>query len=305
MKPILSKSALGVHPGKRPPAAVEIAPQGVLAASLPSGGQTPVFAWQALAEDVLLPGLNEPNIHDAEALAAALRSALSQTSPQTRNVTLILPDRAVRVFLLDFESLPPHHDEALSVLRFRLRKMVPFDVEQAGISYQILSQTKDETRVLAAVIPAPVRTEYEAATRAAGYEPGAVLPSGLAALAGIVTLESALVANLSTHTLTVMITNGNDLLLYRSVELPLDPAQHAPEVQRCIAVASAFFEDKLGARPSRVLYAGVLPLQEFSVWINNPELPVTELAKRPETGFVTTTSLLSTASVTGALAGTR
>jgi type IV pilus assembly protein PilM len=72
--------------------------------------------------------------------------------------------------------------EIYPVLRFRLRKMVPFDVEHAGLSYQVLVENKDECKVLAAVLPGPVLAEYEAVVRAAGYEPGAVLPSGLAAL---------------------------------------------------------------------------------------------------------------------------
>ena len=42
-----------------------------------------------------------------------------------------------------------------------------------------------ECRVLIAVLPGPILEEYEAAVRAAGFEPGAVLPSSLAALAAL------------------------------------------------------------------------------------------------------------------------
>ena len=94
------------------------------------------------------------------------------------------------------------------MLRFRLRKMVPFDVEHAGVSYQILSQNKIECRVLVAVLPGPILAEYEAAVRAAGYEPGAVLPSSLAALAALDTTEPVLAACLSGLSLTTSITNG-------------------------------------------------------------------------------------------------
>ena len=68
----------------------------------------------------------------------------------------------VRVFVLDFDSLPAKPAEAYSVLRFRLRKMVPFDVEHAGVSYQVLSENRTECKVLAAVIPGPMLAEYEA-----------------------------------------------------------------------------------------------------------------------------------------------
>ena len=83
------------------------------------------------------------------------------------------------------------------MVRFRLRKMVPFDVENAGIGYQVLAQNENECKVLAAILPGPILAEYEAAVRDAGYEPGAVLPSSLAALEAIDSMEAMLAANLS------------------------------------------------------------------------------------------------------------
>ncbi len=169
------------------------------------------------------PASANPICATPEAVANAIRSALGQVSPRSRSVTLVLPDTVVRVFVLDFDSLPPSLLKPLSVLRFRLRKMVPFDVEHAGLSYQVLSRSKTECKVLAAVLPGPILGEYEAAVRAAGYEPGAVLPSSLAALEAVDSMEAVLIANLSPAALTTSITNGQDLLLYRTLDLPEEP----------------------------------------------------------------------------------
>ncbi len=57
-------------------------------------------------------------------------------------MTVVLPDSVVRVFVLDFDSLPSKAAEVFPVLRFRLRKMVPFDVEHAGVSYQVLRKRR-------------------------------------------------------------------------------------------------------------------------------------------------------------------
>ena len=303
MNAILSKAKLGSQPGGRPPAAVEIAPQGVLAAALPAPWQPPVYAFQPLAAGALMPGIGEPNLRAPEAVAAAIRSTLGQVSPRTRAVTLVVPDTVVRVFVLDFDSLPGKAAEAYSVLRFRLRKMVPFDVEHAGLSYQVLVEKKIECKVLAAVLPGPVLAEYEGAVRAAGYEPGAVLPSSLAALEVIYSMEAALIANLSPQALTTCITNGQDLLLYRTLELPEDAAPRLDEVQRGIAVAAAYFEDKLGGRPQRLHYAGAGGAGEFARWLGDPDLTVVDLAPRPETGAVSSLGDASIAGVAGALAG--
>ena len=305
---------LGTETGGRPPAAVEVSPEGVLAAANPGLGQPPVYAFQALPAGAILPGIGEPNLRAPEAVAAAIRTTLGQVSPRTRSVTLVLPDTVVRVFVLDFDSLPGKAAEVYPVLRFRLRKMVPFEVEHAGLSYQILVEKKDECRVLAAVLPGPVLAEYEAVVRAAGYEPGAVLPSGLAALeAGEAreSMEAVLIANLTDLALTTSITNGQDLLLYRTLDLPDDPELRAQEIQRGIAVAAAYYEDKLGSRARRLYLShhfgsgGNAQLETFARWIDDPEMTVMELTQQPETGAATSLGGASIAGVAGALAGTR
>jgi type IV pilus assembly protein PilM len=303
VKSILNKANIVSRPGGRPPAAVELSPQGVLAAALPASGDAPVYAFVPLPYGALVPGIGEPNIRDPEVVSDAIRSAFNHVSPRTRSVTLVLPDTVVRVFMLDFDSLPSRAAEAVPVLRFRLRKMVPFDVEHAGISYQVLAQDAHEWKVLTAVLPGPILAEYEAAVRAAGYEPGAVLPSSLAALEAIDSMEAVLAANLSPLALTTSIANGSDLLLHRTLDLPEEPALRLSEIQRGIAVAAAYFEDKLQA-PARTLhYAGCYETSDFARWLDDPELTVVDLTPRPQTGAATALGHTSIAGAAGALAG--
>ena len=290
--------------------AVELSPQGVLAAASPGPGQLPVYAFEPLPDGAIVPGIGEQNLRAPEVVANAIRAALGQVSPRTRSVTLVLPDTVVRVFVLDFDALPAKAIEAIPVLRFRLRKMVPFEVEHAGVSYQVLVENKNECKVLAAVLPGPVLAEYEAAVREAGYEPGAVLPTSLAALGVIDSPEPVLAANLSAVALTTTITTGEDLLLYRTLDLPEEPGLRLKEVQRGVSVAAAYYEDKLGARPRLLYYAGIgaggnSTAEDFARWINDPEMTIMDLAPRPETGAATPLgNLVTLAGVTGALAGT-
>lgn len=300
----LSKAKLGAQSGGRPPAAIEIAPEGVLAGALPAMSQTPAYAFEPLAPGSLVPGIAEPNLRATDAVAAAIRAALAKVSPRTRAVTVVLPDTSVRVFVLDFDALSARPAEALPVLRFRLRRMVPFEVEHAGISYQILVEKKGEIKVLAGIVPGPILHEYEAAVRAAGYEPGAVLPSTLAALASRESMEAMLTASLSRAALTTSITNGQDLLLYRTLDLPENEEIRLSEVRRGIAVAAAYYEDKLQAKPTQLYYSGVGDAQHFGCWVGDPpELTVTDLAPRPDIGAATTLSAFGVAGVAGALAG--
>ena len=294
--------ATTTHSG-RPQTAVELAPEGALAATIPAPGETPVYAFAALAPGALVPGVGEANIRTRELVVEAIGTALDGVSPRTHAVTLVIPDTAVRVFVLDFDALPAKALEAVPVLRFRLRKMVPFDVEHAALSYQILIQNETSVKVLATVMPGSILAEYEEAVRAAGYEPGAVLPSSLASLASLDAMEPILAANLSGQALTTSITSGQDLYLFRTVDLPEDLAARRAEIQRSIAVAAAYYEDKLVARPRQLLYAGNDTAEQFARLVGDPELAVVDMV--PNTGLGATTALgpLSLAGISGALAG--
>jgi type IV pilus assembly protein PilM len=308
MASILSKAKPVSAPAGRPPAAVEITPEGVLAAARRTGSgtdETLAYAFAALPAGAVVPGIDEANLRAPEAVASAIRSVLDELAPRHRAVTLVLPDASVRVFVLDFDSLPAKADEALSVLRFRLRKMVPFDVEHGGVSYQILTQDKSECKVLTAVLPGPVLAEYEAAVRAAGYEPGAVLPSSLAAIETAGQMEAVLAVNLNGTGMTTLIANGQDLLLYRTLDLPLAPMARISEIQRGIAVAAAYYEDKLGAPPRKLYYTGNHDMHEFASWVAGAEIEVVELVSRPDSGMLTSLGRESIAGVAGALAGAR
>ena len=301
---ILDKITQQAAPGShRPPAAIELAPEGVLAAAIPSPGAAPVYAFAALPAGALVPSIAEVNLLAPQAVSAALKAALEQTGPRSRDITLVVPDAAVRVFVLDFDSLPAKASEALPVLRFRMRKVVPFDVEQSAVSYQVLSNGKHDVKVLAAIMPLSVLAEYESAVRAAGYEPGAVLPSGLAALAAIDVLEPALSAHLGSDSLTTVITSGQDLLLYRTIELPAEPEARHAELQRGVAVAAAYYEDRIAAPPSRLHYSGSADAHAFAQAISETGLHVEEITPAPASGLLTSAGPLGFAAVAGSLAG--
>ncbi len=287
----------------RPPAAVELSPEGILAAALPGKGDTAAVAFEPLAPGAIVPGTSGENIASPAAVAAAIRRALDEVAPRKRDVTLVVPDRAVRIFVLDFDALPAKQAEVISILRFRLRKMLPFDVEHAGVSYQLLSNEKSETRVLAAVVPGPVLAEYESAVRAAGYEPGAILPSSLAGLAALDSDGPVLAAFLEAGSMTTVIAQEQDVLLYRTLELPESVEAQLPEIQRDIAVALAYFEDRLGAHPRKLHYAGPLPAMEFGRAIRDSGLEVVDLTGREKASTLTALGTASLAGVTGALAG--
>jgi type IV pilus assembly protein PilM len=210
--------------GTRPRVACEIMPQGVVAArSADAASPLAAVARVELAEGAVAPSLKPGNIVDRVAVVAAIRSALEQVGERANardaNLTLVIPDPAVRVLLLDFEALPSREAEALPLVRFRLKKLLPFDADEAMVTYQTMSTNKGVVRVLAVAMPRDVLSEYETAMREAGFEPGSVLPSTLACLAAVDDAEAALLVNANPMGVTAAIVRGGVLLLHRSVDL--------------------------------------------------------------------------------------
>ena len=218
--------------GARPRVACEIAAQGIVAArSVEAVGPLSAVARVELAGGAVTPSLKPGNIADRVAVAEAVRRALEgigeRANSRDGNITLVVPDAAVRVLLLEFDTLPARESDALPIVRFRLKKLLPFDADDAMVSYQIMSTSKTIVRVLAVAIPRDVLSEYETAVREAGFEPGAVLPSTLAALAAIEDDSPVLLVNANKFGVTAAIVRGGILMLHRSVDLQ-EPAAGTP-----------------------------------------------------------------------------
>lgn len=207
-------------------------------------------------------GLTSPIFTEPEMVRTALRTAMDAVDSRASDWTVILPDACTRVLLLDFDTLPSKPSEILPLVRFRLRRMLPFDADQSAVSYQLLKPSSaagknDPVQVIAAAMPAEVREEIEVLVRSTEREPGILLPATLAALAALPESGSHLLVHTGLQSMTTAITRNGELLLYRRTEhSDIEPV----EMAEAVLVAAAYFEDTLH-----------LPLQE--VWVAGLETP--------------------------------
>jgi type IV pilus assembly protein PilM len=291
--------------GARPLVACEIRAEGVVAARAAKKHGEVVLSFSSLPDSAVAPGLKVPNLVDAKAVRSALESALGDINVRTGTVTLVVPDAAARVLMLDFDALPAKRSEALSVVRFRLRKMVPFDVETAAVSYQVMAEKVGQLNVLVTVMPGEVLAEYESAVRDAGYEPGAVLPSTLAAAAAVAGDEATLMVNRAGTSVTTAVTKGNEMLLHRSMDLPADPQAREEEMAQAVITALAWYEDTLARLPSTMYYAGPggASAASGSRWVAlvDPAPRLVDLGLAEPVSAITSMPAGLTAGVTGAL----
>jgi len=204
--------------GAKPRLACEISADRILAARISeSGGRVSTCAAHELSPGVVVPDLIENNLRERDAVRRVIQDTLSSIADRGRDVIAVLPDAAVRVVLLDFETLPTKRDEAEAVVRFRLKKSLPFDVEKARVSYHAQPSVTN-MKVVAAVALSSVVEDYEAAFRDAGYSPGVLLPSMLAALGAADAQRPTLVVKVDARTTSIAILDQEQLLLFRTLE---------------------------------------------------------------------------------------
>ncbi len=240
----------------RPRVACEISADRVAAARINEAGTNLEAATATtLPPGVLLPGLQQANIVDRGKLLPALRDLLAAVAGRSRDVCLVLPDATTRVMLLDFETLPDKKPDADAVVRFRLKKSLPFDIDQAAVSYE-RQGTASQIRVVAAVTPNTVLEEYEKLMRDAGYNPGTVLPSMLAALGLVDASRPTMVIKVEQGTTTFAIVDQGQLLLYRALDnggVTVSGESLIDDVNTSLV----YFEDRYGVNVDRVLVTGV------------------------------------------------
>jgi type IV pilus assembly protein PilM len=208
-----------------------------------------IVQYSALAEGVLQPSPIRENITDMPAFAAAVRK-LAPTSGGRRSAALILPDNAMRLAVLEFDNLPEKEEEKMALVRFRLKKTVPFEVETASVSYHVQPGNK----VLVAVTPADVIRQYEQPFRDAGLHPGVVTPAVLALLELLPAHGSYLVAHQNSGALAVLVVGSGILTLARSLELSGDSPME--EIASDLYATRVYVEDQAGERPDRLYLAG-------------------------------------------------
>lgn len=241
----------------KPKLACEIAADRVLAGRV-IDDQTglEMCAVRELARGSVVPDLVEGNLRRPDAVREGIQDVLGGISGRTHDVIAIVPDAAVRVMLVEFDTLPSDQEEALGVVRFRLKKSLPFDVDKAKVSYHA-QKVGDEVKVVAAVALASVMDEYEAVFRDAGFNPGVVVPSTLAALGAAQGKRPTLVVKVDAHTTSIAILNDDQLQLFRTLEnargVTITGEQLAEEVYPSVV----FFQDTYHLNIEQIYVAGL------------------------------------------------
>ena len=215
---------------------------------------------EALVEAGLTASPSLPNVTKPQLYRNALDKVAGKSSAR-RRIALVIPDYAVRMAILDFEEFPANDHERIALLRFRLRKSVPFHIDEAQLAYAVQLEEKERTEVLVVAIAGPILKEYEEIFVDAGFRLGLVVPSLLAALPlcdngskGLTLLAKAAGA-----TLSVVLLEQGRVRLVRCLDMTGEEygaRQYGEAVVPLLRQTLAFAEDQIGQPARRALLCG-------------------------------------------------
>lgn len=238
-----------------PPAyAFEFSEAGV--AWMRANGGPAELGFEALPAGAVAVSPLKDNIADADAVTAELRR-IAAPGGKRRPAVLILPDYSGRVTVIDFDSFPADAKEQASLVRFRVKKSMPFDIEAAAVSFHAQPVQDGKQEVVVAAVSLEVLAPYEAALRMAGFDAGLVTISSLAAMDLLPATASAsdvgVIARLTGRVLTLLVVKGRNLRLTRCVELT---EATLDEITNVLYPTLAYIEDELDVKPSGVVLCG-------------------------------------------------
>ena len=234
-----------------PSMAFEITEAGIAAARI---GARAELDFVPLRPGTLAVSPVKENVLDHDDFIIAVRSlAGTQAARKRKDVALILPDFSARISVLDFDTFPKDPKEQASLIRFRLKRSVPFDVESAALSYWAQPSEKGKADVVVVIAPLEIVSRYESPFRAAGMNPGLITTSCLAALELAPEAGLSVVAKLTGHVLTIVVRDKAHLKLVRCLELQ---TMELDDIAAVLVPTFVYIEDNLGRQADKLLLCG-------------------------------------------------
>ena len=216
------------------------------------------FAIEPLSPGAVVPTAVETNLLNVAEVRAAVARVFARLNVKGQEAALLVPDPVVRVFVLHFDVFPRSQAEALPLLRWRLKKSVPFEAEETLISFMRQAPREEGVDIVTGLARLRIVREYEQLVESVGMAAGVVMSSSLAAVPLLDDQRPSLLARVSGTSLTTAIVREGVLCGYRCTELPAEASQVSPQMLLDeIYPLAAYYQDSWQEGIASVRLAGL------------------------------------------------
>jgi hypothetical protein len=271
------------------------------------------YRERELPADVFAAGLLGGAVRDAEGLARSVAELAADLGAPVRDAALVLPDAWLRLAFAEAGDLPRAPQAREEVLRWKLRRLVPFRVEElrvAGSEVEPLASQDEPRRLLLGFALEQLVAPAEAAFAAAGVRLGLVANTSLALLGALRDRPADgldVVALVDAEGQSLLFARGDVPVLHRYKPAEDEPAGDGRLVIRDLRLTRSFLSENLpGAELRRVLLLAppalaAAWLEWLSAGLGRPAVPLAlehlRLAGDPGPAWSDAASLLGAACV--------
>jgi len=175
-----------------------------------------------IAESLVRPSFDEPNIENSSQLAGVLSElAISAGLLRQKRWSLSLPEATTRTLVLTMESQSQSAGEIQDVLKWKVERGFGAPVEELSVSRERLQKDpQGRDRYLAIAVRKAVLAEYEAVLESLGWRAGLILPRHLGEAQWLVrngTVGDSLLLSGSSQGFTGVIFRDKHPLIIRTV----------------------------------------------------------------------------------------
>lgn len=182
-------------------------------------------------------------------------------------IGLVLPDNLAKIALVSLPERPASRRHLVDLIRFKMNRAVPFRVNEAALSYQVLPGDGRGVTVLVALMPQVLVDRYEHALEAVGARPGLIdlcTPNLLnlcrTAFAEAASAGDVALLNCTPAYFSLVIVRDSRLIFFRCKSHPVNGL-----FVREIAGSLSYYREKLGGQGIGTLFVRSVatPIEEL------------------------------------------
>ena len=238
-------------------AGIEISREYISVVELESGDREVTLKRCGSVENTSLlvnPSLSAGNIADEEKFKALIKNLLDSSSINSKYIAVALPDNSVRITFLEFEDIPAERERVIAMIKWNLKKTIPFSVDETVVDFQLIDTPAVENRLYGLVVVLARKTvldQYERLLKECHLYPNSITPSSLAVYNlyhdTIVKPDLCALLSVSTDRIAVLIVKNGKPCFYRSKEV-----DDENEGLREILASLNYYQDVYRAMPAEI-----------------------------------------------------
>ena len=212
---------------------------------------------RALDVPVLPDSIFQPATRKTPDLADRLRELFEASGTRPGRVSLVIPDNMAKISILQLPERPPSHRELQELVRAKMRRAVPFRLDDVAISYQLTPGEGSAVGVLVVLVPRALVERLESAFEAIGARAG-LIDLATPNLLNLVRTQierfgaeggDVALLNCAERYFSLVITRDEQVIFYRCKTFAMT-ADGSPgpngSLSREVAHSFAYYREKLG-----------------------------------------------------------